>query len=502
MSVLIKKLAGQTVAYGLSSIVGRALNFLLLPLYTGVFALGEYGTVSELYAYVAFLNIVFTYGMETAYFRFANRPDADRQRLYDEVQTLLVVSSVLLSTLLVVFSGQLAQLLDYAPYQHYLIFLSLIVGVDAIVSVPFARLRLEGKAFKFAFIRLLNIVVVVVANLLFLKVFPDIRQGLYLEGLQPIVSRIHNPDLGIGYIFLINLGANLLYIPLLWKEIGSMRFRLDVDRLKPMWRYAYPLMIMGLAGVVNEVIDRILLRHYLPEGLYPDLTNEAVVGIYSACYKLAIFMSLAIQAFRYAAEPFFFSQAADKNSPQTFALVMRGFVLTCAFLFVAVSANLEIFALLFLRQPEYWLGLPVVPVLLMANLFLGVYYNLTVWFKLTDRTYYGTYIGVGGAIITIVLNLLLIPVLGYMGSALATLACYFSMALVCYLLGNRHYPIPYPVGALTGYLALAIGLVAVALAVPITNDLFRHGFRMGISLLFPLIVFLLEWPGLRRKRAL
>jgi O-antigen/teichoic acid export membrane protein len=499
VSVLIKKLAGQTVAYGLSSILGRALNFLLVPLYTSVLATGAYGIVSELYAYVAFLNIVFTFGMETAYFRFANRPGMDRQRLYDEVQSLLLVSSILFSGLLILFSGQLAEVLDYAQYQHFLIYLSLIVGVDAIVSVPFARLRLEGKAFKFAFIRLLNIVVVVVGNLLFLKIFPEIRQGLYLQGLQPFVALLYNPQIGLGYIFLVNLGANLLFIPLLWKEIGSMRFRLDTERLKPMLRYAYPLMIMGLAGAVNEVIDRILLRHYLPEGLYPGLENEEVVGIYSACYKLAIFMSLAIQAFRYAAEPFFFSQAADKNSPQTFALVMRGFVLTCAFLFVGVSANVEIFATLFLRRPDYWLGLQVVPVLLMANLFLGVYYNLTVWFKLTDRTYYGTYIGLGGAVITIVLNLLLIPVLGFMGSAIATLACYFSMALTCFLLGNRHYPIPYPVAALSGYLALAVGLVVLALAVPIADDVLRFGFRLGVSLLFPLIVFLLEWPNLRRK---
>jgi O-antigen/teichoic acid export membrane protein len=499
VSVLIKKLAGQTIAYGLSSIIGRALNFLLLPLYTAVFVPGEYGIVSELYAYVAFLNIVFTYGMETAYFRYANRPGMDRQQLYNQVQSLLLVSSILLSGLLVVFSGQLAELLDYTQFQHYLIYLSLIVGVDAIVSVPFARLRLEGKALKFASVRLLNIVVVVLGNLLFLKIFPDIRQGLYLPELQPIVSQIHDPDLGVGYIFLINLVANLLYVPLLWREISSFRFRINVEWLKPMLQYAYPLMIMGLAGVVNEVVDRILLRHYLPEGLYPGLSNEAVVGIYSACYKLAIFMSLAIQAFRYAAEPFFFSQAEEKNSPQTFALVMRGFVLTCLFLFVAVSANIEIFAILFLRQSEYWQALAVVPVLLMANLFLGIYYNLTVWFKLTDRTYYGTYLGVGGAVITIALNLLLIPVLGFMGSAMATLACYFSMAAACYLLGTRYYPIPYPVATLSVYLALAIGLVALALWVPIADELFRHGFRISLTLLFLLIVLLIELPRLKKS---
>lgn len=487
------------MAYGLSSILGRALNFLLVPLYTAMFAAAEYGVVSELYAYVAFLNILFTYGMETAYFRFANRPGTDRQALYSEVQSLLVVTSMLLSGLLVVLSGPLARLLDYPQYKHYIIWLALIVGVDAVVSVPFARLRLEGKAFKFAGVRLFNIVLVVVANVLFLKVFPEIMQGQYLPGLRPVIASIYDPDLGLGYVFLINLVANALYIPLLWREISTFRFRLYLERLRPMFRYAYPLMIMGLAGVVNEVIDRILLKHYLPEGLYPGLSNQAVVGIYSACYKLSIFMSLAIQAFRYAAEPFFFSQAQDKNSPATFALVMRGFVLTCALLFVGVSANLELFALLFLNKEEYWLGLPVVPVLLLANLFLGVYYNLTVWFKLTDRTHYGTYIGVGGAVITLVLNLLLIPVLGFMGSALATLACYFSMALASYLLGNRFYPIPYPVGALSGYLALAIGLVALALAVPIENDLLRHGFRIFASLLFPLIVFALEWPRFMRR---
>jgi O-antigen/teichoic acid export membrane protein len=497
VSVLIKKLAGQTVAYGLSSILGRALNFLLVPLYTALFATSAYGIVSELYAYVAFLNIVFTYGMETAYFRFANRAGADRATLYSEVQSLLLVSSILLSSLLIVFSGPIARLLDYPQYQSYIIWLSLIVGVDAVVSVPFARLRLEGKAFRFAAIRLFNIVVVVVANVLFLKVFPEIHSGQYLPQLRPVVNLIFDPALGIGYIFLINLFANLLYIPLLWREISTFTFRLRLEHLKPMLRYAYPLMVMGLAGVVNEVIDRILLKHYLPENLYPGLSNAAVVGIYSACYKLSIFMSLAIQAFRYAAEPFFFAQSDDKNSPATFALVMRGFVLCCTLLFVAVSANLEIFATLFLQNEEYWLGLPVVPVLLLANLFLGVYYNLTVWFKLTDRTYFGTYIGVGGAVVTVVLNLLLIPVIGFMGSAFATLACYFSMSLACYLLGNRYFPIPYPVAALSGYLALAIGLVVAAYAVPIADDLLRHAFRMGLSLLFLGIVVAVERPRFR-----
>lgn len=483
----------------MSSIIGRALNFLLLPLYTSIFATDEYGIVAELYAYVAFLNILFTYGMETAYFRFANRPDADRQLLYNEVQSLLCVTSIVFSGLLILFSGPIARLLDYPQFQHYIVWLALLVGVDAIVSVPFARLRLENKAFKFAGIRLLNIVLVVAGNVLFLKFFREIYEGRYLAELRPLVTRIYDPELGVGYVFLINLVANLLYIPLLWREISAFRFRLDVERLKSMLHYAYPLMIMGLAGMVNEVIDRILLKHYLPEDFYPGLSNQDVVGIYGACYKLAIFMSLAIQAFRYAAEPFFFSQAQDKNSPATFALVMKGFVLCCTFIFVVVSANVELISGLFLRQEAYREGILVVPVLLLANLFLGVYYNLTVWFKLTDRTYFGTWIGLGGAAVTIVLNLLLIPVLGYMGSAIATLVCYFGMASACYLLGNRYFPIPYPVAVLSGYLALAVGLVVVALSVPIGHDLLRHTFRIGLSLAFLAIVLVVEKPDFRSK---
>lgn len=496
---IAKKLVGQTAAYGLSSIVGRALNYLLVPIYTEVFLPEEYGIVTYLYAFVAFFNILYTYGLETAFFRYANKPGADRQRLYNQVLTLIICTSIVFTGILVLASDTIASYKGFSEQQEkYILWLAIILAIDAIVAIPFARLRLENKAIKFASIKFTNILLTVLANTFFLVFCHDIFHGEYLQNLRPLVERIYDPNFGIGYIFLINLIANALLIPMLWREFLSFRFELSQHVLQPMLVYAYPLLFMGLAGVVNEVIDRILLEHWLPENIYPHQSNMASVGVYSACYKLAIFMTLAIQAFRYAAEPFFFSQAQDKNSPQTFALVMKWFVIVCAFIFLFISANLEIFAL-FLRDPAYREGILVVPVLLLANLFLGIYYNLSVWFKLTDNTRFGTYISFGGAGITILFNLLLIPLLGYMGSAIATFICYFSMAVTCYFLGNRYYPIPYPVKTILIYVLLAGVLVLAALFVPIEDMWLRHAFHLSLCAVFAAIIWLREKPQLFSK---
>jgi O-antigen/teichoic acid export membrane protein len=497
---IAKKLVGQTAAYGLSSIVGRVLNYLLVPIYTSVFLPAEYGIVTYLYAFVAFFNILYTYGLETAFFRFANKPDADRKKLFNQVLSIIITSSIVFTTTLILASGTIANYLGYTQDQEkYIIWLAIILAIDAVVAIPFARLRLENKAIKFASIKFANILLTVVANSFFLIFCHDIFNGEYLQSFRPVVERIYDPEFGIGYIFLINLIANALIIPMLWREFRSFKFELNTAILKPMLVYAYPLLFMGLAGTVNEVLDRILLEHWLPESFYPNQSNRASVGIYSACYKLAIFMTLAIQAFRYAAEPFFFSQAQDKNSPRTFALVMKWFVIVCAFIFLFISVNRELFGELFLRKPEYREGLIVVPVLLLANLFLGIYYNLSVWFKLTDKTRFGTYLTFGGAAITIIFNLLLIPVLGYMGSAIATLLCYIGMALACYLLGNRYYPIPYPVKTILSYIILAAALVLITLLIPVENMWLRHGFHLVVCFVFAGVIWLREKPQLFSK---
>ncbi|GAA4382500.1 lipopolysaccharide biosynthesis protein [Hymenobacter koreensis] len=492
MSGLAKKLAGQTAVYGVSSIVGRMLNFLLVPLYTGRFAAADYGIVTELYAYVAFLNVLFTFGMETAFFRFANQPGADRPKLFSQVQSLLLVTSVIGCGLILLTTQPLAEALRYPGQEKYLIWLAFIIAIDAIVSLPFARLRLEGKARKFATVRFINIVANVGLTLFFVVFCADVWQGKYLPELKPIIAPIYSPDLGVGYVFLANLLANALFIPMLWRELTDFRFRLDWAGVPPLWKYGYPIMLMGLAGMVNEMLSRILLKYWLPPGFYPGQSNQAALGIFGACYKLSIFMQLVIQAFKYAAEPFFFSQSGDKNSPTTFALVLKWFTLCCALIFVGVSLNLDWLAPLLLRRAEYREGLEVVPILLLANLFLGVYYNVSVWFKLTDRTYFGTYLSVAGTVLTVTLNFLLIPVLGYVGSSLATLACYFTMAAACYWLGNKYMPVPYPMARLMLWLGAGVLLIAGFGFVP--AGMWRYVLGMALTLAYAGAVLLIERP--------
>ncbi|SDX82003.1 polysaccharide biosynthesis C-terminal domain-containing protein [Hymenobacter psychrophilus] len=495
---LAKKLASQTAIYGVSSIVGRMVNFLLVPLYTARFAAAEYGIVTGLFAYVSFLNVVFTYGMETTYFRFANRPGTDRQELYDRTLTMLLLSSVVLTLLLLLLASPLMGLLGLPPgHEHYAYWIAAILGLDALAAIPFARLRLENKARKFATIRLANIGLNVALNLFFIVACPDILAGKYLPVLQPLVRAIYDPGIGVGYVFISNAAASAFTLLLLGRELTDFRFRLNLEPLRPLLRYAYPIMLMGLAGMVNEMLDRILLPVWLPENFYPGQSSLTAVGIYGACYKLSILMSLVIQAFKYAAEPFFFAQSTDQNSPRTFALVLKWFTLCCAMLFVGVSVNLDLVAGLFLHGREYLQGLAVVPVLLLANLFLGIYWNLSVWFKLTDKTYYGTYISFGGAVLTIALNFLLIPLLGYMGSALATLACYFMMAALCWWLGEQHFPVPYPVARLLVWLLVAVAVVATSWYVPVAPGWGRYGFHALLTLGFVGLVAAVEGRRLR-----
>ncbi|QKG57356.1 polysaccharide biosynthesis C-terminal domain-containing protein [Hymenobacter sp. BRD128] len=495
---IAKKLASQTAIYGVSSIVGRVLNYLLVPIYTAHFAAAEYGIVTGLYAYVSFLNVVFTYGLETTFFRFANRSGEDRRELYSRTLSLLLLSSLVLTALLAALARPLLGLLHLPPgHDEYAIWVALILGLDAVAALPFARLRLENKARKFATIRLTNILLQVGLNLFFIVLCPAVAHsapGNLLTGLRPLIAAVYNPSLGVGYVFLANLAASALTLVLLGRELLDFRFRWPwLTFLQPLLAYALPLMLMGLAGMVNETLDRILLPAWLPANFYPGQSQLAAVGVYGACYKLSIFMSLIIQAFRYAAEPFFFSQSTEKNSPATFALVLKWFTLCCAFIFVAISLNLSWIGPLFLKRPEYLAGLGVVPVLLLANLFLGVYYNLSVWFKLTDKTYFGTYIGSAGAVLTIALNFLLIPVLGYMGSAWATLACYFMMAALCWWLGERHFPVPYPVTRLLLWLLAAVGLVVLGQAASHTlAPLAGYALGLALPLAFAGLVYFVE----------
>jgi O-antigen/teichoic acid export membrane protein len=489
---ILKKLAGQTALYGLSSMVGRMLNFLLVPFYTSVLAVNEFGVFTYFYSYVAFLNVVYLFGMETTYFRFTNKNKLKELEVYQSTQSFVMLLSLFISGSLIVFSQSISTLLNYPNNSIYIVWLALIMGIDAFVALPFARLRLENKAGYFAFAKLANIGLNIGLNLFFLVFCKGIYDGNYLQEYLPFIKSFYHPSRDIEYIFISNMIANLFMIPLLWKHFIVYRFRWNFEKLKPLLIYGYPLMFMGLAGMVNEVLDRILLIPFLPEHFYPGLSKEDALGIYGGCYKLSMFMTLAIQSFRYAADPFFFSKAADKNAPEVFARVMNWFVVLCCFMFLIISLYSELIGELLLRKEIYKSGLAVVPVLLLANLFLGIYYNLSVWYKLTDRTYWGTWLGVGGALFTIIGNLLLIPILGYMGSAYTTLACYFLMAVVSYAAGNNYFKVPYDLVSIVFLIGSAVALVVIGRYIDLDNFWLNQLAYLSLPLIFAGIVFFLK----------
>lgn len=451
----LKKLAGQTAIYGLSSIVGRLLNYLLVPLYTRYFTTAEYGEVTTLYAYVAFLVVVLTYGMETAFFRFSQR-EIDKQSVYSTTLISLLISSTVFVGLMLLNAESVAVALNFDGHPEYIQWFALIVGLDAISSISFAKLREQNKAVRFAVIRLLNIFINIGLNLFFIIYCPyAIKNNLPSA---EFVQSIYSDSIGIGYIFIANLVASITTILLLLPEMLSSSWQFNPKLWKKMMVFALPLMLAGLAGITNETIDRILLSHLLPQSI-----AASEVGIYGAYYKLSIIMTLFIQTFRFAAEPFFFAQEKERNAKKVYADVMKFFTIITAVIFLGVMIYYDLVQQFIGAEFHDARGLVIVPVLLLANLFLGIYYNLAIWFKLTEKTKFGAYLAIFGAVITLALNFALIPVLGFEGSAWATLICYFSMALVSYLLGRKHYPIPYDLKRIGAYLGLTLLLFAFSI---------------------------------------
>jgi len=469
----LRKLAGQTAIYGLSSIVARFLNFLLTPLYTskGVFPPEEYGVITGFYAWAAFLAVLLTFGMETTFFRFANRKELDPIRSY--ATAFFSVAGIALPFMLIaaLFPDAIAAAMRYPEHGQLVWMLALALGLDALTAIPMARLRHEERPWRFAAVNMTNIGVTVVLSLYFFAY----RMPM-------------DPSIGVGHVFLINLIASgvkfLLLVPQ-WPRFAQF----DRTLLRPMRAFAWPLAIAGLAGMVNETADRAVLKYLLPAD-----TADAELGIYGACYKLAVLITLFIQAFRMGAEPFFFSHAKEKNSKETFARIMNVFVAVCMSAFLVVMLFLDQFKW-FIRNPEFHAGLKVVPILMLANVFLGIYYNQSVWYKLTDRTRAGSAISLIGAGITLVLLFVLIPRMGYMGAAWTTLICYASMAVISYVWGQRHYPVPYNVTRVLGYMAFAVfawwGCEQLSL-----EGVMRHSVRGVLLAAYVLIAWRIEkWPS-------
>ncbi len=447
----LRKLASQTAVYGLSSIIGRFLNYLLVPLYTYTFPAREYGIVSELYAYAGFFAVLLVFGLETGYFRFGNREELHSDTVYSTALAFLILANLAFVSGIVVFREPLAALLRYSEHPEYLVWFGAILALDSIAALPFARLRSENRAWRFAGIKLLEIVLAIGLNLFFL-VYCRKAAELWPNSLG---ARLYDPAVGIGYIFLANLAASAFKLLLLLPQLKGLRGGLDSRLLKRLLAYSLPMVIIGFAGMVNEMLDRAILKFLLP---YDTATNLRMLGIYGACYKLSILMTLFIQAFRYAGEPFFFAYAGRADAKRAYALVMNYFVIFCVFIFLVVTLYIDVFK--YFVGAEYREGLHVVPILLLANLFLGIYVNLSIWYKLTDRTLMGAWVSLIGAALTTGLNIWWIPRMGYVGSAWATLACYATMTVISYALGQYYYPVRYPIGKIAGYLLLGLLLYA------------------------------------------
>ncbi len=444
---LLKKLAGETALYGLSSIVGRLLNMLLVPFYTRVLtSTSEYGAVIDLYATSAFVMVLFSYRMESAFFRFGT-PAEDRDRTFNTGMTSLFGTTAVIAGALLLFAQPIADALQYPQHPEYVRWFALILAFDCLAELPFARLRLEQRPRRFVFIKLTNIAVNIGMNLFWLVFCPWAAQN----GMT-WVHAVWSPGLGVGYIFMSNLLASIVTLALLSPQLRAIRRTFDRALWTQMIRYSAPLIIVSLAGIVDEMFSRAMLKYLLP-GTADE--NLGQVGIFGANYKLAALITLFTQAYRYAAEPFFFRHAQEKDALRTQAQVTKWFTITSAAGMLAILLFLDLVK--YFIAPEYWGGLHVVPVLLLANLLLGIYYNFSIWYRLKDRTGLGAWISVAGAVITIALNLVLIPLYGYTGAAWVTLVCYMFMSTATWYTGRKHYPVPYELGRM----ALHIGLVLV-----------------------------------------
>lgn len=446
----LKKLAGQTALYGLSSILGKVLNFLLVPLHTAVLSQAAFGINTDFYVLIAFLIVVLTYGMETSFFRFSEKHSDQRDSVYSTALISILLSTGVFLLLALIFFDPLAAILKYEANPSYILLLLVILALDALAAIPFARLRAENRAVRFVTIKLTLIFSNIFFNLLFFA--PALINTTLPFDLVPYWF---GSNLGVGYIFIANLLASSIMLLMLLPEMVKVPWRFNATLWKGMLIFGVPLMISGLAGVANEVLDRQLLKYLLPEN-----TWQAQVGIYGAVYKISIFLVLFNQAFRYAAEPFFFSSNKQENAKKTFAVVMNYFVLVMALGYVFIMAYLNIFQ--HFIDSKFWEGLYIVPILLMANVFLGINTNLSFWYKLSDKTNYAIIITGFGLLLTLGLNIWLIPLMGYEGAAWATLASYAGMTVLSFFLGQHYYPIPYDTKniLLVLILAFSIGYLA------------------------------------------
>lgn len=469
---IFKKLFKQTFIYGLATVLPRILAVILVPLYTNVMLPEEYGIYATLMAYLILGNVLLSYGMETAFFRFVTKGTTDQKTVQSTTLTSLTVSSLAFLVITLMFRNHIADILEFKP--EYITYGLWILALDALVVLPFVWFRVNEKPTRYAVIKILNVSINLGLNLFFFLLLPKLAvPGSFW---QPF----WNPENKVAYVFISNLVASaatlLMLLPLYFK-IG---FGFNGTIWKQMMKYAIPVLIAGIAFSINEAFDRILLKYLLP-----DAIAETQVGLYSACYKLGMFMTLFVMAFRLGIEPFFFNHSGHENARNTYAIITKYFTIFGSLILLTVVVYIDIFKQLLIPNSQYWVALKIVPLILLANLFLGIYHNLSVWYKVTDRTKFGAYISVFAAFITLGLNFVLIPRMGYMGSAITTLVAYGSMMVLSYLYGQKYYKIPYEVNKISFYLLIATAFSGLSFYV------FNGNIWIGTTLLLIFTVILL-----------
>lgn len=474
----LKKLAGQTIIYGISSILGRLINYLLTPLYTRVFPTDEYGEISILYALIAFLMVILTYGMETTFFRFSSGDISEKEKnnVFATAFYTVFLSTAAFALLAGFFSEEIASAFDLGQHPEYVLYAVIIVALDVIAAIPLAKLRFINRPFHFVLANLGSILLTVGLNLFFLVYL----KNAYEAGAETwLVRHLYNPDIGIGYVFISNMAGSLFRFLLVSPLIFRLKIRIDPQLRRKMIRYTMPLLILGFAGIINETFDRLF---FVNLSGFEEEYAKSQLGIYNACYKVAMILSIGVQAFRYAAEPYIFSLAGSKDAGKTHAAIMKFYFIAAIFIALAVLCFEDV-ALLLIDE-EYRSGAFIIPVLLLAYIIYGAVFNLSFWYKLSDRTRYGAFIAIAGAVVTLALNILLVPLISYAGAAWATLAAYIVMLILSYALGQKIHPVPYPVMTILVYFVFGMVLVLIRKEVFFSNSIVDYSFSALLLLIF------------------
>lgn len=473
MAKELKSLVKDTALYGISSIVGRFLNYLLVPLYTIKITAesGGYGVVTNVYAYTALLLTLLTFGMETTLFRFSTKEGEDSRKVYGTTLWLVTIVAAIFAVLSLVFNAPISTFMGYADHPEYIACMTTIVSIDAVQSIMFARLRQQGRALKFVVLKMSFILSNIALNLFIFLVAP------VLYASHPEWMAWYNPEYSVGYIFIVNLictaSVTLGFIP----ELKGLGYGFDRRLSRRMVRYAMPILVLGVAGILNQVADKITYLFIMP-----GAEGEVQLGIYGACTKIAMIMGMLLQAFRYAYEPFVFNQGRDKDKDDMCAVTMKYFVIFTLLAFLVVVFYMDIFK--HLVGSTYWEGLRVVPIVMMAEIFMGIYFNLSFWYKLDDKTYWGAIMSVIACAVLLAVNILFVPRYGYIACAWGGVAGYGTAMLLSYFIGQHYHPIRYDVKGILLYFALALGLYGISRLLPFGNQWLRMGANTLLLALF------------------